>query len=63
MGQWFQVLDLDGRTELRLGELGENLRYERTTAKFIDYLRLKHNVDSPSKEQVKKWTILCPDPR
>lgn len=64
MGQYWMVVDLDGRTKLPLGKLGESLPYERTTAKFIGYLSIppkktRAGPGSPSKEQVRKWLVLC----
>lgn len=62
MGQYWVVVDLDGRTQVRLGKLGETLPYERTTSEFISYLRIppkKTRPGSPSEEQVRKWLVLC----
>jgi hypothetical protein len=65
MGQYWVVVDLDGRTQVHLGKLTESLPCMGTTAKFIDYLRTPANgagPGSPSKEQVKKWLVLCKEP-
>jgi hypothetical protein len=65
MGQYWVLVDLDGRTQIHLGKLGESLPCEGTTAEFIDYLRTPTygaRPCSPSKEQVKKWLVLCNEP-
>jgi hypothetical protein len=68
MGQCWIVVDLDGRTKLGLSKLGESLPFERSTAEFIDYLRLPPKKASgagprsPTEEQVKKWLVHCNGP-
>ena len=57
MGQGWLVVDLDGRTTVELGKLGESLTHEYTTIEFPHYLwRVQVPASiSPSKKQVMQW--------